>query len=255
MCTLTLAWRVFPDAPVVIAANRDEATDRPSSPPAIRPGDPTDGPETRPRILAPRDERAGGTWIGVNEHGVFAGITNRWVDSMLEGERSRGRLVGDALTAPTATAAANIVRESVEGPEYDGFNLVLADEEAAVLLEWDGDLRETQFDPGVHVVVNVGADDDFYVPDYRPDIGDQQSTNARRARAALAVRDEETVDEWLTRASTVLADHDYGLCIHGDGYGTRSSSLIVVRQNGDVAYEYADGPPCKTPFEPVEHDL
>ncbi|MDR9382369.1 MAG: NRDE family protein, partial [Natronomonas sp.] len=54
MCTLIVAWRVFDDAPVCVAANRDEATDRPSSPPRVREGD-------RP-VLAPRDERAGGTW-------------------------------------------------------------------------------------------------------------------------------------------------------------------------------------------------
>lgn len=259
MCTLTLAWRAFPDAPVVVAANRDEATDRPSSPPSVRTrattestGEPGSG---GPRILAPRDERAGGTWIGVNEHGVFAGITNRWVDSTLAGERSRGLLVGDALTAPTATEAANTVRESVKRLEYEGFNLVLADEDAAILLEWDGELSETHFDPGVHVVVNVGADDEFDVPEYRPDVGERQSTNARHARAELGVREGETVGEWLTRARTVLGDHDYGLCIHGDGYGTRSSSLLVVRENDDIDYDYADGPPCETPFERVEHDL
>lgn len=255
MCTLTLAWRAFPDAPVVVAANRDEATDRPSTPPAVRTAGTTGGEPDRPRMLAPRDERAGGTWIGVNEHGVFAGITNRWVDADLAGERSRGLLVGDALAASTASAAVQTVRDAVEADEYEGFNLVVADRDDAVLLEWDGSLSETRFDPGVHVVVNVGADGAFDVPQHRPEVGEEQSVNARRARTELAVRADESADEWLARARTVLGDHDYGLCIHGDGYGTRSSSLVVVHSDGGVDYEFAAGPPCETAFVPVEHDL
>jgi hypothetical protein len=48
----------------------------------------------------------------------------------------------------------------------------------------------------------------------------------------------------------VVSDHQYGVCVHGDGFGTRSSSLIRL---GDTqSYEYAGGPPCRTPFEPVE---
>lgn len=255
MCTLTLAWRAFPDSPVVVAANRDEATDRPSTPPSVRTVESNGSASTAPRILAPRDERAGGTWIGVNEHGVFAGITNRWVDVDLEGARSRGRLVGDALAEPTAEDAVAVVLEAVDRDEYDGFNLVVADDDDAVLLEWDGSLSVTHFDPGIHVVVNVGSDDDFDVPEHRPEVGDQQSTNARRARSELAVRQDESADDWLARARSVLGDHEYGLCIHGDGFGTRSSSLIVVREHGDVEYDFADGPPCEAPFEPVVHDL
>ena len=30
-----------------------------------------------PRILAGRDPYAGGTWLGVNEHGVLVAVTNR----------------------------------------------------------------------------------------------------------------------------------------------------------------------------------
>lgn len=255
MCTLTLAWRVFPDAPVVVAANRDEATDRPSTPPGVRTVDSDGAGSNGPQILAPRDERAGGTWIGVNEHGVFAGITNRWVDEDLAGERSRGLLVGDALAEPTAGDAAEAVRRAVEVDEYDGFNLVIADDADAVLLEWDGSLSVTHFDPGVHVVVNVGADDEFDIPRQRPEVAKQQSTNARRARSELSVQQGESVHDWLTRTRAVLGDHDYGLCIHGDGYGTRSSSLVVVRENDAVEYDFADGPPCETTFEPVAHDL
>ena len=241
MCTLTLAWQVFDDAPVVVAANRDEALDRPADPPDVF--------RAAPLVIAPRDAEAGGTWIGVNEHGVFAGITNRWTEADLAGERSRGLLVAEALEMTSAADAAAHVERTTEKNEYDGFNLVVADAVDAIHLGWDGALSRTAFGPGVHVVVNVGFDESFTLPSERRDLGEQQAENARAVRAALEPRSDETAEEWLERAGAVLGDHEYGVCVHGDGFGTRSSSLLSIGE--DTRYAFADGPPCRTSYEPV----
>ena len=264
MCTLTLAWQTFADAPVVVAANRDEALDRPSEPPARVPAG--DGPG----FVAPRDAEAGGTWIGVNDAGVFVGITNRWVtvdhdlghdgddegdsDDEGGGERSRGLLVRDALGAASAEEATRLVEAELREHRYDGFNLVLADADAAVLVEWDGRARVRNLSPGVHVVVNVGVDGEFFEPERRPEAGPEQADNARRVREALRPEPGEAVDGWLDRAAAVLADHDYGVCVHDDAgrYGTRSSSLVTVHGDGRVDYRFAPGPPCETAYEPVD---
>ena len=242
VCTLALAWQVFEETPVAVAANRDEVEGRPTSPPAVIDGD--------PRIVAPRDEEAGGTWIGYNEAGLFVGITNRWSNPEIGGERSRGLLVRAALGHRSAEAAARYVEREVDDGEYASFHLVVADAEAAVLLEWDGRLRTTNLRPGVHVVVNVGADGRYFVPEHRPDVGVQQAEDTDRVRAALKPEPGETAAAWTDRAGSVLADHEYGRCIHGDGFGTRSSSIIRIRPDGAV-YEYADGKPCETPYEQV----
>lgn len=246
MCTLTLAWQVFPDAPVVVAANRDEAVDRPSRPPAKL--------EADPGVVAPQDAEAGGTWIGYNEHGLFVAITNRWAGDDLAGERSRGLLVRDALRQQSAEDAARLVERELRERSYEGFNLVVADATAAVLLEWDGLLAVRNFDPGVHVVVNVGADGDFFVPDARPEIGRRQADNARRLRTALQPDPGESSGGWLDRARDALRDHEFGVCIHGDGFGTRSSSLLSMGDEG-VSYRFADGPPCETEYRPVESQV
>ncbi|MFB6068955.1 MAG: NRDE family protein [Halobacterium sp.] len=252
MCTLTLAWQVFVDAPLVVAANRDELADRPSEPPTKI--------EDEPGVVAPRDARAGGTWVGYNEDGVFVGVTNRWVVG-LAAERSRGLLVREALRRPDAESAVRYVERAVDDDAYDGFNLVVADETAAFLLEWDGRLSVTPLDPGVHVVVNVGAalgggalTDTFYTPRERPERGREQAENARAVRTALTPEPGEDADAWLDRAGTVLGDHDYGVCVHEDGYGTRSSSLLRFGADG-VRYWFAPGPPCETPFERVESQV
>lgn len=244
MCTFILAWRAFGAAPTVVAANRDEATGRPASAPAVR--------EWGTRVLAPRDEEAGGTWLGVNEDGVLVGITNRWTDAALPAGRSRGLLVRDALGRPSARSAAALVADAVERESYRGFNLVIADADDAVLLEWDGTLARTGFEPGVHVVVNVGADDRFEIPTERAAHAKRQAASARRARRELSPHESESAAAWRERAAAVLRDHEYGFCVHGDGYGTRSSSLITVDRAGAVAYAFADGRPCRNDYREID---
>lgn len=243
MCTLVVAWQVFADTQVAVAANRDELLGRPSEPPAQI--------ETDPVVVAPTDAEAGGTWIGYNDHGLFVAITNRWTDTDLQGDRSRGRLVRDALREQTAEDASRLIERAVDTTEYEGFNLLVADANAALLLEWDGRLGVQNLEPGVHVVVNVGADGNFVVPSHRPDAGAQQADNATAVRTALQPEPGEQAGEWITRAADVISDHEYGVCIHHDEFGTRSSSLLSVGSDG-VSYRFADGPPCETDYEPVE---
>ncbi|MEF8886927.1 MAG: NRDE family protein [Haloarculaceae archaeon] len=243
MCTFTLAWQVFEDAPVVVAANRDEQLGRETHPPARRDWE-------RP-VVAPKDAEAGGTWLGYNDAGVLVSVTNRWTDADIAAERSRGLLVRDALRQDSAEEAVRYVERDLDAWEYDGFNLVAADADAAILVEWDGVRRVRQLDPGVHVVVNVGADGQYAIPAQRQEVGEQQAGNADRLREHLRPEPGESSREWLDRAATAISDHEFGVCIHGDGFGTRSSSLVRLGPDGDT-YEYADGPPCETPFEPVD---
>ena len=245
VCTFALAWQVFEDVPVAAAANRDEAVDRPSEPPGRFRDD--------PRIVAPRDREAGGTWIGVNEFGVLVAITNRWTAAELAGERSRGQLVADALTCESADEARNSVVGATDEDEYDGFYLVAADADDAVVLAWDGTLSETRFEPGVHVVVNVGraVDPDVAaIPESHRTSAAGQAENANRVRETLRPDEREGASAWLDRAADVLGDHEYGVCIHEGSYGTRSSSLISLGTRW--TYRHADGPPCRTSYEAVD---
>ncbi|WP_418284716.1 NRDE family protein [Halorubrum sp. DTA46] len=248
MCTLTLAWRTFGDAPVALAATRDEALDRPAEPPGLR--------GENSSYVAPRDAEAGGTWIGLSASGVVVAVTNRWLDADREGDRSRGLLVRDCLEADSAEAAVRAVERELRDRSYDGFNLVLADSVAAFLLEYDGELAITRLDPGVHVVGNVGGVVNgiarFVIPDRRREFGADRADSARRIAGALVPEPDESGGGWLDRASALLADHEYGACLHGDAFGTRSFTRIRVgAEPGESAFAYADGPPCETPAEPV----
>ena len=106
MCTLAIYFRVFPDYPVVVAANRDEFLDRPALAPTAL-GD-------RPRIVGGKDLRASGTWLGINQHGLIAGLLNRRIAETGPNDdklRSRGLLCLDALQYSTAASALHLRRK------------------------------------------------------------------------------------------------------------------------------------------------
>jgi Transport and Golgi organisation 2 len=127
MCTLILLRRPGHDWPVILGANRDEMIARPWRPPARHWRD-------RPEVVAGLDELAGGSWLGINDHGVAAGILNR-VDSLgpAPGQRSRGELVLEALDHADADEAAAALGR-IEPRAYRTFNMIIADSRDAFWL-------------------------------------------------------------------------------------------------------------------------
>lgn len=131
MCTLVILRRPGHAWPLLIAANRDEMHDRPWQAPGRHWPD-------RPEVFAGLDELAGGSWLGINDHGVMAAILNRRQTlGPLPGARSRGELVLDALDHAAAADAAEALRE-LDAWAYRGFNLVVADDRSAFWLRTGG---------------------------------------------------------------------------------------------------------------------
>jgi uncharacterized protein with NRDE domain len=127
MCTLILLRRPGHDWPVILGANRDEMVARPWRPPGRHWPD-------LPEIVAGLDELAGGSWLGINDHGVVAGILNRHGSlGPAAGQRSRGELVLEALDHADAAAAAEALA-AIEPRAYRTFNLVVADSRDALWL-------------------------------------------------------------------------------------------------------------------------
>src|SRR5215471_9219306 len=90
MCLLVLAWQAHPRYRLVVAANRDEFHDRPAAPLGKWPA-----PD---EILAGRDLRAFGTWLGLNRERCFGVITNfRELRRPRAEAPSRGALIPDYL--------------------------------------------------------------------------------------------------------------------------------------------------------------
>ncbi|HEV2286304.1 MAG TPA: NRDE family protein [Steroidobacteraceae bacterium] len=146
MCLLVLAWQAHPRYRLIVAANRDEYHERPAAP-LGRWAEP-------PGILAGRDLRAAGTWLGLDPARRFGVVTNfRELQQARPGAPSRGSLIPRFLSG--AADAAGFFRE-LEGAAdgYSGFNLLLADRQAL----WYGSNRALPFaralPPGVYGLSN-----------------------------------------------------------------------------------------------------
>jgi uncharacterized protein with NRDE domain len=120
MCTMVVLLRPGHDWPLLLAANRDEMIARPWRPPARHWPD-------RPEVVAGLDELAHGSWLGLNDHGVIAGVLNRFGTlGPALGQRSRGELVLEALDHADAEAAAQALAD-LDPRAYRPFNMIVAD--------------------------------------------------------------------------------------------------------------------------------
>ena len=251
MCTLVCLLRPGHAWPVLIAANRDEQRGRRSAPPARHWPD-------RPDLVAGLDVEAGGSWLGINDHGLVAAVLNRTGTlGTLPGKRSRGELVLEALDHAEADAAAGALAD-LNPAAYRPFNLVVADPRRAYWLRHGGDggdggaVRVYPIPPGLHLLSDTELDD----PDH-PRI------KANRPRFQTAPVPRPEVDDW-DAWRTLLAGTDYPDALgpeaamvidRPDGFGTCSSALIALPaypgHNGPPRWLHADGRPGPTPFVPV----
>jgi len=247
VCTLALFWGTSENCPLLLAANRDEHYDRPSAAPQFLPG--------APKILAGRDLRVGGTWLGVNQYGVVAGILNRRVngDPLAPSRaRSRGLLCLDLLTRKSAgDGRALLIAE--DNHIYNPFTVVMADRNAAFIAYNNGRQIVTRsLERGLHAFSSAAE-------------VDVHSSKGRRAQEKFAHAwdtagtDGRAPTEWIAPLQQVLSDHsldngadDVGdaICVHRESSGTVSSSIIVYSQAGSrFEMFYCPGPPCQNSFE------
>jgi uncharacterized protein with NRDE domain len=117
MCLILFALQQHPSHRLIVAANRDEYYDRPSAPPAFWP--------EAPHLLAGKDLKSGGTWLGITKKGRIAAVTNyRDPASTRKNAVSRGWLVKDFLLGNDGTEEF-LIKVRQEGRKYNGFNLVV----------------------------------------------------------------------------------------------------------------------------------
>jgi uncharacterized protein with NRDE domain len=235
MCTLIVFHRCFVDAELVIAANRDEYLDRPAEPPELRAWHGR-------TVLAPRDARAGGTWLGANDAGLFAALTNRPNPRPDATRRSRGLLVSDALAAGDAAEAAARLGE-LPARAYNPFNLVVCDRRDAFVVVYEEKPELRRLDAGPHVIGN-GDPDSRRLPKVARLLEQAEEIARGSADAALPA---------LARICAVHRDDGNPLestCIHAGAYGTRSSTLMRRGSRpGQDVFRFASGPPCSHAYQ------
>ena len=118
MCLVAFAINASKRWPLVIASNRDEFFNRPTLPMAWWKS------AAGHTILSGRDERAGGTWLGMTPGGRIAWLTNVRQASTPPAPRSRGDLVVQWLEGDVDAAR---FMETTDPFAFGGFNLLLGD--------------------------------------------------------------------------------------------------------------------------------
>jgi hypothetical protein len=253
MCTVVVLYRPEHDWPLILAANRDEMIGRPWRPPARHWAD-------RPEVVAGQDLLAGGTWLGLNDHGVVAGILNRRNSlGPMAGMRSRGELPLEALDHAEARAAVAAL-ENVEGRSYRSFNMVVADRRDAFWLRWSGAgngsgpgrVEAMALPPGLSMITAYDRNDDtsprmrLYMPRFQAAPPPEPEKSDWSAWQALLASREHDPGRGPHGAMTIVTD---------SGFGTVSSSLLALpnprRQGAKAVWLFAAGRPDGNPYRPI----
>jgi uncharacterized protein with NRDE domain len=240
VCLLVAFFRVHPEAPLIIAANRDELIARPATPMTVL-------RQESPRIQGGRDDLAGGTWLAVNEHGLVAGLTNVPSPTRDASKRSRGEIpLALAAHLDARSAAADL--RAIAPSDYNPCWVLAGDRTSLHYADVRGEaVAVEELAPGVHVLENKPLGEPSLKVDF-----------VRRAmEPALSLRGDALVG-FLQRA---LASHEipegadrdglrpierYAACVHAGPYGTRSSTIVVVPDHAPPAIWFTDGPPCSS---------
>ena len=216
MCVASIAWDAHPHWLLVAIGNRDEYHERPSAPLAAW----DDGSG----IIAGRDLRGGGTWLGVSGAGRFALVTNyRVPEGAQPGRPSRGALVTDLLTGRKPAGMA----------EMNAFNLIFADRGGASFLSNHPEELALPLDPGIHGLSNGGFENVW--PKTRQlsaALAGWLQDDARGVAPLFdALRDETPFP--LEGAPEDGPEPSYSpLFIRNAVYGTRCSTVITIARSG-----------------------
>jgi uncharacterized protein with NRDE domain len=252
MCLILFAWKSHPDYPLVVVANRDEFYDRD-----------TEGMtwwDDHPDVLAGKDRAdvlgSPGTWFGFTKTGRFAALTNvrapseKNPDARTRGELSLQYLIGKHKPQQF------IIENAKRFEQYNGFNLLmtdLSDPENAEMhwvsnrLMMGQNIRprkvfpEQALSPGVYGVSNALLDTPWPKVNHRVaafaqtlamDSGELK--NADHYLRILADTHEASPQElpntgvnkeWEKALSATF--------IKTASYGTRSSTILRVRKDGN----------------------
>ncbi|SDC24866.1 Uncharacterized conserved protein, contains NRDE domain [Melghirimyces thermohalophilus] len=230
MCLILFSFREDPQMPLVMAANRDEFRERPTEPAHFWP--------EAPQLLAGRDRIGGGTWMGVTRAGRFAALTNyREPEESTAGKRSRGVLVRDYLMqkVPPRQYLAEV---AAEAQSYAGFNLLVGDREQLwYYSNRQGEIVEVQ--PGIHGLSNALLDTPWPKVERGKEMLSDCGGDWEQEALFQVLADADPAPDHTLPDTGVGLEMERGLSsiwIDLPGYGTRSSTILTVDNNGQVGF-------------------
>lgn len=232
MCLIVFAFKHHPKYPLILAGNRDEFYAREARQAHFW--------DTNPEMLAGKDLRAGGTWLGVSKKGEYGAITNyRDFYNPKEGERSRGEIISNLLTdeRPQNVKISELMQRA---HHYSGFNFLSGDSKNLFYSNnIDGDKEEVE--PGIHGLSNAFLDTSWP----KVETAKKEFTRAinsdeidRNLIFTFLQNSKKYPQESLpnTGLDPEMEKAVSPIFIETDGYGTRCSTLLMIDNSGTVHF-------------------
>jgi uncharacterized protein with NRDE domain len=230
MCLIIIAWQVHSEYPLIVAANRDEYYQRPTSPAQPWSREPN-------AIVAGRDLQAGGTWLGITPTGRFAAITNYREGLEQPAPGSRGKLTTDFLCGDQTPI--NYARQVLDvGDQYNGFNLLTGNLSQLVYCS-NRHSDIIPLSPGIYSLSNELLDSPW-----------PKALHAKQALTPLLQSNPTDIDQLIRCLhrrepfpDECLPDTGIGIekertlsppFIVSPGYGTRCTTIVLRNQKGDT---------------------
>ncbi|MDR0870261.1 MAG: NRDE family protein [Planctomycetaceae bacterium] len=236
MGIIAVQFHATNDSPLLIAANREERISRPTQVPRIQSG--------RPRVVCGIDKTSGGTWAGVNQHGLFVAVVNCFKRNLPEEPRSRGTLCRELLASRNAEEALEKAYSELLTGMYSGGNFLCVDRFSGGVAYGGNTVEVEKLRPGLHILSANRLND----------YNDHRQEFARRLltlqRVDSAVTFFAVAGRTFSRKPDTTGKH--GIEISEPDYGTVSSMLLSLTDKSQRSImQYAAGPPSEKNYEDI----
>ncbi|MBO6622815.1 MAG: NRDE family protein [Balneola sp.] len=234
MCLIAFSYKTHPRYKLIVAANRDEFYQRPTRKAQFW------DEEDLPNILAGKDLKANGTWMGVSKTGKWGALTNfRDPSNIKDNAPTRGDLVLDFLKS--GVSEQEYLQEiQTKAEEYNGFNLLIGDKDSVFHYSNENNLI-TEVKPGIHGVSNALLDTPWpklaHAKKELKEITSKEDFSKEDLFKILANSETAPDDklpstgipyEWEKAVSSIF--------IKTDNYGTLCSTLLLVDYDGNAEF-------------------
>lgn len=234
MCLISFAYKVHPEYPLILIANRDEFYNRPTREVQFW------TEEGFPDILAGKDLKDDGTWLGTHKYGKWAALTNyRNINHLKVNAPSRGNLVLDFLkTDYSAESYLSDIRKNAA--QYNDFNLLLFD--GVELMHYSNVTDEiNSITKGIHGLSNALLDTPWSkVKKITNDLEAMiQKNNLKKEDLFSILQNEDKAKKEDLPSTGLPLDLEVAMSsifIHTPFYGTRCSSIIFIDKKGIMQF-------------------
>lgn len=232
MCLIVFSYRQYKNFPLIFAGNRDEFYNRPARPAQFW--------NRYPNLLAGKDLKANGTWLGVTNKGEFGALTNyRDLNNIKEDAPTRGKVVTDLLTGEIGTEDY-FSKMQKESHKYNGFNLLGGNLDQILYLS--SETSETQsLSSGLYGISNALLDSPWpKVESAKKQFAGLISNNNVDEEGIFDLLTDDTLYPRELLPDTGLSDEMEvavsSIFIKTENYGTRCSTLFYITGDGELTF-------------------